>query len=82
MRRAKSDLTKVEYSLKTLPISEIVCQAENRWKEKQMRALAAKFVLEGMPHLSVNFVDGEYVLLSGERAYFALRFAGVNTVLC
>jgi ParB family chromosome partitioning protein len=82
MRRAKSDLTKVEYSLKTLPISEIVCQAENRWMEKQMRALAAKFVLEGMPHLSVNFVDGEYELLSGERAYFAMRFAGVKTVLC
>ena len=82
MRRAKSDLTKVEYSLKPLPLAEIVCRAENRWTEKQLRALAAKFVLEGMPHLSVNFVDGEYELLSGERAYFAMRFAGVKTVLC
>ena len=82
MRRAKSDLTKVEYSLKTLPLSEIVCHAENEWTEKQLRALAAKFVLEGMPHLSVNFVDGEYDLLSGEKAYFAMRFAGVKTVLC
>ena len=82
MRRAKSDLTKVEYSLKTLPLTEIVCQGQNRWNEKQMRALAAKFVLDGMPHLSVNFVDGEYLLLSGEREYFALRFAGVKNVLC
>ena len=82
MRRAKSDLTKVEYSLKTLPLSEIVCRGENQWKEKQLRALAAKFVLEGMPHLSVNLVDGEYELLSGEKEYFAMRFAGVKTVLC
>ena len=82
MRRAKSDLTKVEYSLKTLPLAEIVCHAKNEWTEKQMRALAAKFVLEGMPHLSVNFIDGEYELLSGEKAYFAMRFAGVKTVLC
>jgi ParB family chromosome partitioning protein len=35
-----------------------------------------------MPHLSVNYVDGEYRLLSGEREYFAMRFAGVRTVLC
>ena len=82
MRRTKNDLTKVEYTLKTLPLAEIVCKGENRWKEKQMRALAAKFVLEGMPHLSVNFLGGEYVLLSGEREYFSLRFAGVKTVLC
>ena len=82
MRRAKKDLTKVEYSLKTVPMSEIICHGENRWKEKQLRALAAKFVLEGMPHLSVNLVDGEYELLSGEREYFAMRFAGVRNVLC
>ncbi|MBO5362740.1 MAG: ParB/RepB/Spo0J family partition protein [Clostridia bacterium] len=82
MRRAKSDLTKVEYSLKTLPVSEIICNGENRWKEKQLRAMAAKFVLDGMPHLSVNFVDGEYVLLSGERDYFAMRFAGAKNALC
>ena len=82
MRRAKSDLTKVEYSLKTLPLADIVCRGENRWNEKQMRALAAKFVLDGMPHLSVNFVDGEYLLLSGEREYFALRYSGVKNVLC
>jgi ParB family chromosome partitioning protein len=82
MRRAKSDLTKVEYSLKTIPLTEIVCNGENRWKEKQMRALAAKFVLDGMPSLSVNYVDGEYVLLSGEREYFSMRYAGVKTALC
>lgn len=82
MRRAKKDLTKVEYSLKTVPMTEIVCNGENRWKEKQLRALAARFVLDGMPHLSVNEVDGEYVLLSGERDYFAMRFAGVRNVLC
>ena len=82
MRRAKSDLTKVEYSLKNILLPDIICDSENRWKEKQMRALAAKFVLEGIPHLSVNYVDGEYRLLSGEREYFALRFAGVRTVLC
>lgn len=82
MRRAKSDLTKVEYSLKNVAVADIVCNSENHWKEKQMRALAAKFVLDGMPHLSVNYVDGEYVLLSGEREYFAMRFSGVRTVLC
>ena len=82
MRRAKSDLTKVEYSLKNVAVADIVCNSENRWKEKQMRALAAKFVLEGMPHLSVNCVDGEFVLLSGEREYFAMRFSGIRTALC
>ena len=82
MRRAKNDLTKVEYTLKTLQIADIVCRGENLWNEKQLRALAAKYVLEGIPHLSVNFIDGEYVLLSGEKGYFALRFAGVKTALC
>ena len=82
MRRAKKDLTKVEYSLKTVPVADILCDGENRWTEKQLRALAAKFVLEGMPHLSVNFVDGEYRLLSGEKDYFAMRFAGVKNALC
>lgn len=82
MRRAKSDLTKVEYTLKTLPISEIVCDGENRWNEKQLRALAAKFVLDGMPHLSVNDTDGGITLLSGEKEYFAMRFVGVKSALC
>lgn len=82
MRRAKNDLTKVEFSLKTVPVADLVCNGENRWKEKQLRALAAKFVLEGTPPLSVNFVDGEYLLLSGEKEYFAMRFAGIKSALC
>ena len=82
MRRAKSDLTKVEFSLKTIPVADLICHGENRWKEKQLRALAAKFVLDGVPPLSVNFVDGEYQLLSGEQEYFAMRFAGIKNALC
>ena len=82
MRRAKSDLTKVEFSLKTIPVAQLICDGENRWNEKQLRALAAKFILDGTPPLSVNFVDGEYHLLSGERDYFAMRFSGVKNALC
>ena len=81
MRRAKSELLRVEYSLRTLPIGQVICKAENVWDEKTLRKIAAKFILEGAPSFCVNACEEGYVLLAGERDYYACAYAGIKSVL-
>lgn len=81
MRRAKSELMQVEYSLQTMPIGQIICRRENTWDEKELRKIAAKFILEGAPAFSINACEDGFVLLSGEREYYACAYAGIKSVL-
>ena len=80
MRRKKSDLMKVAFTEETLPLSEIVCDIDSPYKDKELKKLAARFILNGEPTLSVNRVDGEYRLLAGEKDYYALVVSGAKTV--
>lgn len=79
MRRKKSELMKVVFTEETLPLDEITCERESPYKDKELKKLAARFVLNGEPTLSVNRVNGEYRLLAGEKAYFALVVSGAKT---
>jgi ParB family chromosome partitioning protein len=80
MRRKKSDLMRVAFTEETLPLSEIVCDIDSPYKDKELKKLAARFILNGEPTLSVNRVDGEYRLLAGEKDYYALVVSGAKTV--
>ncbi|MBQ8374512.1 MAG: ParB/RepB/Spo0J family partition protein [Clostridia bacterium] len=79
MRRAKSGLLKVQFEEKSVTVASIICRAENTFDEKELRRVAAKFVLDGLPTLCVNATEDGLVLLSGEKEYFALVFAAVKT---
>lgn len=79
MRRNKSELLKVVYTEEVLPLSEIVCKIESPYKDKELKKRAARFVLNGEPTLSVNKADGEFVLLAGEKDYYALIVSGAKT---
>ncbi|MBQ8320438.1 MAG: ParB/RepB/Spo0J family partition protein [Clostridia bacterium] len=79
MRRSKAELLKVVYTEETLPLEQIVCRAESPYKDRELKKRAAKFILNGEPTLSVNRVDGEYVLLAGEKDYYALIVSGAKT---
>ena len=80
MRRKKSELLKVTFVEETIPLSEIVCEVESPYKDKELKKMAARFVLNGEPTLSVNRVNGEYRLLANEKEYFALVVSGAKTV--
>lgn len=80
MRRAKREVLQVEFSERMIPIGQIVCRKGNEWDEKELRKLAAKFILEGVPTFSVNDCEDGYVLLAGERAYYACVYAAMKTV--
>ncbi len=79
MRRNKSELLKVVFREEVLPLSEIVCKAESPYKDRELKKRAARFVLNGEPTLSVNQTDGEFVLLAGEKDYYALIVSGAKT---
>lgn len=80
MRRAKKDLMQVEFSERVMPIGQIVCREENQWEEKELRTLAAKLILEGTPTLSVNDSDDGFVLLAGEKVYYACVYASIKSL--
>ena len=79
MRRNKSELLKVVFREEVLPLEKIVCKADSPYKDKELKKLAARFVLDGEPTLSVNYENGEYTLLAGEKDYYALIVAGAKT---
>ena len=79
MRRNKSELLKVVFREEVLPLEKIVCKVDSPYKDKELKKLAARFVLDGEPTLSVNYENGEYTLLAGEKDYYALIVAGAKT---
>ena len=79
MRRNKSELLKVVFREEELSLADIVCKVDSPYKDKELKKLAAKFVLNGEPTLSVNEENGEFVLLAGEKAYYALIVSGAKT---
>ena len=80
MRRKKSDLLKVVFTKESLALEDIVCETASPYKDKELKQLASKFVLNGEPTLSVIKADGEYRLLAGEKEYFALVVSGAKRV--